>query len=244
MHRKHLDCFLPLVGYRICLIRVSTSQNWLKLSNKLKLVKRNITNLVLIRQRKTEFLCRWNCVQRTFFITCRSKRINSFHVFLFFSSTPQIGIICGPILSKRNITQGSLYNIHIVYHYLLVIQWCLSWRTTAMRDHQSWRTTKFCQKVPHFNANEPVTKGHLPWDTILLWPMGIVFQHSFCTLYFSDHCQQISYQFSIMATNLCFYYQCIHLSLSPNATFLMWPQFLWNRSGLIREGLLQGACSF
>ncbi len=58
----------------------------------------------------------------------------------------------------------------------LVIQWKLSWETTVMRDHLSWRTTSFWQKVTHFNINEPVTKDHLSWETIFLWPMGRSFK--------------------------------------------------------------------
>ena len=40
-------------------------------------------------------------------------------------------------------------------------------------------------------------------------------------------------------TSLCrCYHKCIYVSLSPKATSLMWPQFLVNQGGLIREGLL------
>ena len=42
-----------------------------------------------------------------------------------------------------------------------------------MKDHLSWRTTTYSwQKVPHFNATEPVTKDHLSWQTTFLWPLG------------------------------------------------------------------------
>ncbi len=44
--------------------------------------------------------------------------------------------------------------------------WNLYWDTTAMTDHLSWRTTKSCHKIGHFNAIEPVPKDHLPWETI------------------------------------------------------------------------------
>ncbi len=40
----------------------------------------------------------------------------------------------------------------------LLVQWNLSWETTAMRDHLSWKTTHFWQKALHFNITEPVTK--------------------------------------------------------------------------------------
>ena len=52
------------------------------------------------------------------------------------------------------------------------IQWNLSWVTTAMRDHLSWKTTHFWQKDQHFNTSEPVTRDHLSWETTFLWPMG------------------------------------------------------------------------
>ncbi len=57
-------------------------------------------------------------------------------------------------------------------HILSQVQWNLSWETTGMRDHLSWWTTYYWQKVPFFSAIEPVTKDHLSWDTIYLWPMG------------------------------------------------------------------------
>ncbi len=53
-----------------------------------------------------------------------------------------------------------------------MLQWNLSWEATTMRDHLSWRTISFWQKVPHFTVNEPVTEDHLSWETIFLWPMG------------------------------------------------------------------------
>ncbi len=46
-------------------------------------------------------------------------------------------------------------------HHRFYSTTCLE--TTARRDHLSWRTTKSCQKVLHFNAVQPVTKDHLPW---------------------------------------------------------------------------------
>ncbi len=55
----------------------------------------------------------------------------------------------------------------------IVLQWNLSWKVTAIIDHLSWKTTGPSQKVPHFNATEPVTKDHLPWETIFIWPMGV-----------------------------------------------------------------------
>ncbi len=73
-------------------------------------------------------------------------------------------------------------SMHIKLKGLSAVQWNLSWETTAMTDHLSRRTTKSCQKVPHFSATEPVTKGHLPWETIFLWWIGEVFQDSSSTV--------------------------------------------------------------
>ncbi len=57
-----------------------------------------------------------------------------------------------------------------------VLQWNLSWETTAMRDHLSWKTTQIWQKDLHLNITEPVTKAHLSWQTTFLWPMGWSFK--------------------------------------------------------------------
>ncbi len=65
-----------------------------------------------------------------------------------------------------------------------LVQWNLSWETTAMRDHLSWKTIDFWQKVLHFSVNEPVTKAHLSWDHIL-WPMGWSFKTGSTVLYSS-----------------------------------------------------------
>ncbi len=56
------------------------------------------------------------------------------------------------------------------------VHWNLSWETTAMRDHLSWRTTSFYQKLLHSSVYELVTKDHLSWETIFLWPMGWSFK--------------------------------------------------------------------
>ncbi len=72
-----------------------------------------------------------------------------------------------PVLSKgKECTWHSPFSL-----WQNVIQWNLSWETTAMRDHLSWRTTSFLQKVLHSSVYEPVTKDHLSWETIFLWPM-------------------------------------------------------------------------
>ncbi len=72
------------------------------------------------------------------------------------------------IYSLENIKAISMYSVVVGF---VLIQWNLSWNTTAMRDHLSWRTTYSWQKVLHFNAIEPVSEDHLSWETIFLWPM-------------------------------------------------------------------------
>ncbi len=57
----------------------------------------------------------------------------------------------------------------------LEIQWNLSWETTAMRDHLSWKTISFWQKVLHVSVNAPVTKDHLSSEPSF-WPMGWSFK--------------------------------------------------------------------
>ncbi len=52
---------------------------------------------------------------------------------------------------------------------LMAVQWNLSWETTSIRDHLSWKIKYFWQKVLHFNVFEPVTKDHLYWQTTFLW---------------------------------------------------------------------------
>ncbi len=50
----------------------------------------------------------------------------------------------------------------VVFNTGSTLQWNLSWETTAMRDHLSWRATSFWEKVDiHFSVNEPVTKDQL-----------------------------------------------------------------------------------
>ena len=39
------------------------------------------------------------------------------------------------------------------------LQWNLSWETTAMRDHLSWKTRHSWQKNLHLNITEPVTRA-------------------------------------------------------------------------------------
>ncbi len=65
-----------------------------------------------------------------------------------------------------------------------VIQWNLSWETTAMRNHLSWNTISFWQKALHFSVNEPVTKDHLSSEPIFLWPMGWSFMAGFTVFCF------------------------------------------------------------
>ncbi len=60
--------------------------------------------------------------------------------------------------------------------FLFVVQWNLSWETTAMRDHLSWRTTHFWQKDQHFNTTAPVTRDHLSWETTFWWLKGRSFK--------------------------------------------------------------------
>ena len=111
---------------------------------------------------------------------------------------------------------------------LLPVQWNLSWETTVMRDHLSWRTTCVWQKVTHFNVNEPVTKDHLS-ETIFLWSTGAVFQDRFyCTLslppqwpasshrHWTPHMWSSSWKHWICAP-VCFSSNCIE------------PQRIWNR---------------
>ena len=52
-----------------------------------------------------------------------------------------------------------------------VIQWNLSWESTAMTDYLSQQKMHFWQKDLHFNITEPVIRDHLSWQTIFLWPM-------------------------------------------------------------------------
>ncbi len=56
---------------------------------------------------------------------------------------------------------------------------CLYSKTSLERDHchrLSWSTTYSWQKVPNLGIIEPVTKGHLSWETIFLWPMAQSFK--------------------------------------------------------------------
>ncbi len=65
------------------------------------------------------------------------------------------------------------------------IQWNLSWETTAMRDHLSWKTTHFWQKDQHFNTTEPVTGDHRSWETTFCGQLGVFSQDRFyCTWLF------------------------------------------------------------
>ena len=52
---------------------------------------------------------------------------------------------------------------------------------SVTRDHLSWRTTCFWQKVLHFSVNEPVTEDHPSWETTFLWTMGQSFKTG-CTV--------------------------------------------------------------
>ncbi len=52
---------------------------------------------------------------------------------------------------------------------------------TCLERPLPWKTT--CregpvvgQKVLHFSVNKPVTKDHLSWETVCLWPMGWSFK--------------------------------------------------------------------
>ncbi len=60
----------------------------------------------------------------------------------------------------------------------VLLQLNLSWVTTAMRDHLSWRTTNLRQKVLQFNANEHVIKDDLSWNHIFM-SNGVVFHNRF-----------------------------------------------------------------
>ena len=73
---------------------------------------------------------------------------------------------------KASGTQNDRQAQGVAGSYHVIIHWNLAWETTAFRDHLSWRTTSYCQKVLHFSINEPVTRDHLSWETIFLWPMG------------------------------------------------------------------------
>ncbi len=62
---------------------------------------------------------------------------------------------------------------------IVMVQWNLSWETTAIRDHLSWRTTSFAQKVLHFqhkwtcHQRPPVLRHHI------FMANGVVFQDRF-----------------------------------------------------------------
>ena len=66
---------------------------------------------------------------------------------------------------------------------ILLLQWNLSWETTAMRDHLFWRATYSWWKVLHFKTNEPSCpqKPPLLRDHIFI-ANRVVFQDRFyCT---------------------------------------------------------------
>ncbi len=71
-----------------------------------------------------------------------------------------------------------------------IVQWNLSWQTTAMRDHLSWQTTHFWQKDLHFNITEPATRDHLSWQTTFLWLMGWPFKTG-STVYYMTQVQNV-----------------------------------------------------
>ena len=55
-----------------------------------------------------------------------------------------------------------------------------------MRDHLSWKTISFWQKVLHISVNEPVTKDHLSSESIFLRPMEWSFKRVSTVQMFSD----------------------------------------------------------
>ncbi len=70
---------------------------------------------------------------------------------------------------------------------MLWLQWNLSWETTGMGDHLSWKTRYSWQKVLHFNVQmlhviEPVTKDNLSLRDHIFMANGVVLQNGFyCT---------------------------------------------------------------
>ncbi len=85
---------------------------------------------------------------------------------------------------------------------MLSIQWNLSWETTAMRDHLSWRTTSFSQKVLHFQCNWPVTKDQLSWETTFLWPMGWSFKICYTVLWIGSSVWTVAIILNILQWSL------------------------------------------
>ncbi len=84
---------------------------------------------------------------------------------------------CGVFMPSASLEFWELHvpnatGLRVTFSLVLQYSETFLWETTAMRDHLSWRTTSFWQKVLHFNVNEPFTNEHLSWETIFLWPMG------------------------------------------------------------------------
>ncbi len=72
----------------------------------------------------------------------------------------------------------------------IVTKWPKGYRVTwttekpVLKDHShdrplSSRATYSWQKVLHFNTNEPFTRDHLSWETIVFMVKGVVFQDRF-----------------------------------------------------------------
>ncbi len=79
-----------------------------------------------------------------------------------------------------------------------VVQWNLSWETTAMRDYLSWQTTHFWQKNLHFNIIEPVLTGHI------FVANGVVFQDRFYCSRFACGPDSCSVLFLTTVTGYCY----------------------------------------
>ncbi len=95
-----------------------------------------------------------------------------------------------------------------------MLQWNLSWETTALRDHLSWQTRHFWQKDLHFNITEPVTRDHLSWQTTFLWPMGWSFNWRQVLLYSSIGNR-------VLLLNLC--RNCPHVCHSKHKNIIFCP---------------------
>ena len=82
------------------------------------------------------------------------------------------------VLFDWNLIITTYWSILHVWNFNILIQRKLTWETTAMRDHLSWKTCEILLvEVLMFKyiLFGPVTKDHLPWKTIF-WLMGLFFQ--------------------------------------------------------------------
>ncbi len=114
---------------------------------------------------------------------------------------------------KATVGPGIKFYIQVKHQspVCLIAQWRWSSETTAMsmmRDHLSGRAISSGQKVLHLSLNEPVTKDHLSWETIFLWPMGWSFKTGSTVLQNLSSFTEMNYGHSVTEAHIIMVLVC------------------------------------